>query len=73
MKEEWLSRRLDAGLFGIQMTDLILAWLCAEDGGARKKVEGLLEEKKLGMQSIRRTLRGARSPSPFVRWPLTRP
>ena len=58
MKEEWLSRRLDAGLFGIQMTDLILAWLCAEDGGARKKVEGLLEEKRLGMQSIRRTLRG---------------
>ena len=67
MKEEWLSRRLDAGLFGIQMTDLILAWLCAEDGGARKKVEGLLEEKKLGMQSIRRTLRGMHSPVPFVR------
>lgn len=58
MKEEWLSRRLDAGLFGIQMTDLILAWMCAEDGGAKKKIVSLLEEQKLGLQSIRKTLRG---------------
>lgn len=57
MKEEWLSRRLDAGLFGIQMTDLILAWMCAEDGGAKKKIVSLLEEQKLGLQSIRKTLR----------------
>lgn len=58
MEEEWLSRRLDAGLFGIQMTDLILAWMCAEDGGAKKKIESLLEGQKLGLQSIRKTLRG---------------
>jgi beta-catenin-like protein 1 len=58
MKEEWLSRRLDAGLFGIQMTDLILAWLCAEDGGAQKRIASLLERQNLSMQNIRKTLRG---------------
>lgn len=58
LEEEWLSKRLDAGLFGIQMTDLILAWLCAEDDGARKKIGDALEEQKLGLQSIRKTLRG---------------
>jgi beta-catenin-like protein 1 len=58
MTEEWLSRRLDAGLFGIQMTDLILAWLCAEDSGAQKRIASLLEGRKLGMESIRKTLRG---------------
>ena len=58
MAEEWLSKRLDAGLFGIQTTDQILAWLCAEDGGARKRIESLLGEQKLGMESIRKTLRG---------------
>lgn len=58
MKEEWLSRRLDAGLFGIQMTDLILAWLCAEDGGARTKIAAMLESKKVGMESVRNTLKG---------------
>ena len=57
MCEEWLSRRLDAGLFGIQTTDMILAWLCAEDGGARKKIAQLLEGKG-GMQGVRDTLKG---------------
>jgi beta-catenin-like protein 1 len=58
MEEEWLSKRLDAGLFGIQMIDLILAWLCVEDDGAKKAIEGLLEKQELGMQSIRKTLEG---------------
>ncbi|KAF8544332.1 Catenin-beta-like protein [Trichophaea hybrida] len=56
MEEEWLSKRLDAGLFGIQMIDLILAWLCVEDDGAKKAIEDLLEKQELGMQSIRKTL-----------------
>ena len=58
MAEEWLSRRLDAGLFGIQMTDLILAWLCAEDSGAKKRIEELLRENKLELGSVRATLKG---------------
>ncbi|KAI5843865.1 Catenin-beta-like protein [Morchella snyderi] len=42
MREEWESRRLDAGLFCVQVVDLVLAWLCAEDDAARSRVkEGL--------------------------------
>ncbi|KAI5784163.1 Catenin-beta-like protein [Pyronema domesticum] len=51
MAEEWLSKRLDAGLFAIQMTDLILAWLCTEDQGAKKKIAASLDTDQ-----IRKTL-----------------
>lgn len=58
MVEEWLSRRLDAGLYGVQITDLILAWLCAEDHGAKKQIRMLLKEQKLGIEVVRKTLQG---------------
>lgn len=58
MSEEWFSRRLDAGLFCLQMTDLILAWLCAEDDGARRKVAALLEKGGEGLGDVRKTLQG---------------
>jgi beta-catenin-like protein 1 len=35
---EWFSRRLDHGLFGLQTVDVVLAWLVAEDAGARERV-----------------------------------
>ncbi|KAK4494180.1 hypothetical protein PRZ48_014478 [Zasmidium cellare] len=42
---EWLSRRLDGGLFCLQTIDVILAWLIAEDQSVKAKVtEGLGEE-----------------------------
>lgn len=41
-EDEWLSRRLDAGLFVLQTLDVILTWLVAEDDGARGKVRELL-------------------------------
>lgn len=53
---EWLSRRLDAGLFTFETLDVILAWLVAEDGGARKKISQLLAEQDEGLDSIKRTL-----------------
>lgn len=56
MADEWLSRRLDAGLFGIQTTDLILAWLCAEDDGARSRVAELLKKQNSDLLAIRKTL-----------------
>lgn len=59
MAGEWLSRRLDAGLFGVQLTDMILAWLCAEDDGARKRIQSLLEQQGQGLSVIRKTLQGA--------------
>ncbi|KAK2606041.1 hypothetical protein QQS21_003559 [Conoideocrella luteorostrata] len=42
---ELLSRRLDSGLFTLQQIDVTLAWLIAEDVGARKKIKQLLAER----------------------------
>lgn len=39
-EDENLSRRMDAGLFPLQSLDVILAWLVAEDGGARGYITG---------------------------------
>ncbi|KAF8462044.1 Catenin-beta-like protein [Kalaharituber pfeilii] len=53
---EWFSRRLDGGLFCLQITDLVLAWMCAEDDGARKRVEEILEKKGMSTAVVRETL-----------------
>ncbi|KAJ9156199.1 DUF1716-domain-containing protein [Pleurostoma richardsiae] len=45
MADEWFSRRLDAGLFCLQTIDVILAWLVAEDSGARRKIKALLADR----------------------------
>ena len=55
--DEWLSRRLDAGLFSLQTVDVILAWLIAEDSGARAKIKELLAERDEGFADLKRTLR----------------
>jgi beta-catenin-like protein 1 len=56
MEDEWFSRRLDAGLYCLQTIDTVLAWLVAEDGGARKKVVRLLAEQDEDLSYIRKTL-----------------
>ncbi|KAL2115398.1 hypothetical protein VTJ04DRAFT_9653 [Mycothermus thermophilus] len=53
---EWLSRRLDAGLFCLQMIDVILAWLVAEDYGAQRRVKELLAEKGDSLATLKATL-----------------
>ncbi|KAL2003063.1 hypothetical protein VTN02DRAFT_5141 [Thermoascus thermophilus] len=53
---EWLSRRFDAGLFSLQMIDVILAWLVAEDDGAKKKIESLLADRDEDLSLIKATL-----------------
>ncbi|KAL8957225.1 MAG: hypothetical protein Q9193_005448 [Seirophora villosa] len=53
--DEWLSRRLDAGLYSLQTVDVVLAWLVAEDEGAGERVKALLGE---GLEVIRGTLEG---------------
>lgn len=58
VEEEWLSRRLDAGLFGIQLVDLILAWLCAEDGGAAKRIRERVDKEGWGVEGVKATLKG---------------
>lgn len=42
---EWLERRMEAGLFCLQTINVILAWLIAEDDGARKKIQALLADR----------------------------
>ncbi|OQE29436.1 hypothetical protein PENSTE_c002G05611 [Penicillium steckii] len=56
MAGEWLSRRLDAGLFSLQTIDVILAWLIAEDDGAKKKVVALLADRDEDLSLVRGTL-----------------
>lgn len=58
MADEWLSRRLDAGLYSLQTADVVLAWLVAEDRGARGRVEALLAERDEELGVLRGTLLG---------------
>ncbi|KAK7911974.1 hypothetical protein PG985_014455 [Apiospora marii] len=53
---EWFSRRLDAGLFSLQTADVVLAWLVAEDDGARRKVTALLAERDETLRTIRASI-----------------
>ncbi|KAI1086451.1 DUF1716-domain-containing protein [Rostrohypoxylon terebratum] len=55
-EDEWFLRRLDAGLFCLQTIDVILAWLIAEDDGARGIIRKLLADQDETFDVIRRTL-----------------
>ncbi|KAL7812836.1 Catenin-beta-like protein [Trichoderma aethiopicum] len=52
-----LSRKMDAGLFNLQLVDVILAWLVAEDGGAKQKIQKLLAETDDDLKAVRKTLK----------------
>lgn len=58
MADEWLSRRLDAGLFCLQTVDVILAWLVAEDGGAEKRIKALFADRDESLSVVRATIQG---------------
>jgi beta-catenin-like protein 1 len=53
---ESLSRRFDAGLFSLQTLDVILAWLVAEDDGARSRVRELISKDGKGLEDLKKTL-----------------
>ena len=55
--DEWLSRRLDAGLYCLQTVDVVLAWLAAEDDGARKHIVALMAERDEGLEDVKKTLK----------------
>jgi len=59
-RTEWeaerLVRRLGAGLFGVQLIDVILAWLMVEDKASRRTVEGLLKEKNASWEDVLESL-----------------
>ncbi|RKU46708.1 hypothetical protein DL546_009018 [Coniochaeta pulveracea] len=52
-EEKWLSRRMEAGLFQLQTINVILAWLIAEDDGAREKIQTLLADHDEAFQDLR--------------------
>ncbi|KAI1079792.1 Catenin-beta-like protein [Whalleya microplaca] len=56
-EEERFSRRLDAGLFALRTLDVVLAWLAAEDAGARATARGLLAERGQSLAVVRESLR----------------
>ena len=58
MADEWLSRRLDAGLFCLQTIDVILAWLVAEDDGAGKRIQSLLADRDESLSVVKATIQG---------------
>ncbi|KAI0407554.1 Catenin-beta-like protein [Xylaria palmicola] len=56
MADEWFSRRLDAGLFSLQTLDVVLAWLVAEDGGAKRTVQKLLADRDESLNMVKETI-----------------
>ena len=54
--DEWLSRRLDAGLYCLQTLNLILAWLVAEDRGARQHIVSALAERDEDLSTLKGSL-----------------
>ena len=58
MVDEWLSMRLDAGLFCLQTIDVILAWLVAEDEGASKTIQILLADRDESLAEVKATIQG---------------
>lgn len=54
---EWESRRLEGGKFCLQLADLVLSWMCAEDDGAKRKIQEELKKKGMGTEVLKETLR----------------
>ena len=67
---QWFLQRLDAGFYVLQTVDVILAWLVAEDDGARKRLAALFQEKSEDFSSIKSTLQGM-TPVVQCEWMLT--
>jgi hypothetical protein len=46
----------------VQLIDVILAWLVAEDDGAKKKIVSILSDRDEDLSLIRSTLQGTLAP-----------
>jgi len=57
MEAEWQSRSLDAGLYSFQTSNVVLAWLIAEDTGAKQKIVAKLGEADESIQDVEEVLR----------------
>lgn len=56
LEEERFLRRLDAGLFTRQTIDVVLAWLVAEDDGARRKIQAILADRDETFEVVKTSL-----------------
>ncbi|KUI56647.1 hypothetical protein VP1G_03995 [Cytospora mali] len=56
VEDERFLRRLDAGLFILQTIDVVLAWLCAEDDGVRRKIQALLADRDETFEVVKASL-----------------
>ncbi|KAI0006833.1 Catenin-beta-like protein [Xylariaceae sp. FL0662B] len=56
METEWFARRCDAGLVDLRRLDVVLAWLVAEDGGARRAIQKLLADRDETLDAVRATI-----------------
>ena len=54
--DEWFSRRLDGGLFSLQTTDVILAWLIAEDPGVKTYLAEKSGGQDASLESVKASL-----------------
>jgi beta-catenin-like protein 1 len=52
----WFSRRLDAGLFCLQTVDRALAFLIAEDAGAKAMIQSLLADRDESLDVIKTSI-----------------
>ena len=55
-EDEWLSRRMDAGLFSLQAIDLVLTWLIAEDDGIKAAADDALSKSGTSLDDLKATL-----------------
>ncbi|KAF2206101.1 DUF1716-domain-containing protein [Delitschia confertaspora ATCC 74209] len=53
-----VSARLEEGLYCLERVDVVLAWLVAEDDGAKKAIVRELGQRDEGLGDVRSTLRG---------------
>ncbi|OBR07903.1 Duf1716 domain-containing protein [Colletotrichum higginsianum IMI 349063] len=53
---DWFLRRIDEGLYSVWNIDVALAWLIAEDVGAKKRIQKLLAADGKDLMTIKATL-----------------
>ncbi|KAF3807518.1 Beta-catenin-like protein 1-like [Colletotrichum gloeosporioides] len=52
----WFLKRIDEGLYSVWAIDVILAWLAAEDAGAKRRIQKLLAKDGHDLAAVRATL-----------------
>ncbi|EQB51763.1 hypothetical protein CGLO_08666 [Colletotrichum gloeosporioides Cg-14] len=52
----WFLKRIDEGLYSVWAIDVILAWLAAEDAGAKRRIRKLLAKDGQDLAAVRATL-----------------